>query len=176
MKFNFIPFPELTTSRLLLRQAREDDCEAILFLRSNEEVNKYVKRPTAGNLNDARGFLKKITSGIENGENMYWSITLKGDSKMIGSICLWNFSADKTKAEIGYDLHPKYQNQGIMFEALKVVLDFGFGKLALTEVEAYTHFANKASIRLLEKHGFSLIKGKKDEGDENNVVFAFSRS
>ncbi|ELR71040.1 GNAT family acetyltransferase [Fulvivirga imtechensis AK7] len=175
MKPGLVPFPEITTPRLLLRKPTEEDGEAVLFLRSDKEVNKYIKRAKAGSLEDARAFLKRIIRGIENGENFYWGITLKETPELIGSICLWNFSVDKRKAEIGYELDPKYQHQGIMKEALQAVLDFGFGILTLVEIEAYTHYKNKASLTLLEKNGFSLICEKKDPDNEDNMVLAISR-
>ena len=62
---------------------------------------------------------------------------------MIGSICLWNFSEDRKVAEIGYDLDPKYQRKGIMTESINAVLNFGFRKLSLEKIEAFTQKQNK---------------------------------
>ena len=64
--------------------------------------------------------------GAEKGEFFTWGIVLKNESKIIGSICLWNFSTDKKEAEVGYDLHPKNHRQGIMNEALGRVLSIRF--------------------------------------------------
>ena len=38
----------LDTTRLLLRQLKETDVSAIYSLRSNERVNQFIDRPTAG--------------------------------------------------------------------------------------------------------------------------------
>lgn len=176
MKFKFIPFPRLATERLTLRQTTKNDCEEILFLRSDKEVNKYIKRPTPENVKDAAEFVNIITKGIQNGENIYWSIILKGSTKMVGSICLWNFSSDGTKAEVGYDLSPEFQNQGIMSEALKCVLIFGFNKLELNEIEAYTHYRNENSIRLLMKNNFSLIENRRDKDNADNIIFGIKNA
>ena len=176
MKLKFIPFPRLVTERLTLRQTTKNDCEEILFLRSDKEVNKYIKRPTPRNVRDAEEFVNKIAKGIENGENIYWGITLKGSTKMIGSICLWNFSSDRKKAEVGYDLSPEFQNQGIMSEALKCVLNFGFKNLELDEIEAFTHYGNESSKRLLMKNNFSLIENRKDKDNADNIIFKIKKS
>jgi hypothetical protein len=41
-------------------------------------------------------------------------------------------------------------------------------------MEAYTHFANEASKRLLLKYNFSLSDHKKDEDDPNNMIFVLN--
>ncbi len=149
-----------------------DDAQQVLFLRSDKEVNKYIQRPVTNTIADAEAFVDKITRGLEKGENINWSLTLKGDPKMIGSICLWNFSEDQKTGEVGYDLISEYHAQGIMSEALACVLDFGFDKLGLNEIEAFTHYLNEPSTRLLAKHDFKHLEGRKDEDNKNNMIFS----
>ncbi len=167
---NFYPFTNLKTERLKLRKTFSKDLEDILFLRSDQTVNKYIDRPPAQTLKDAEDFLNKISKGLEEGKNVYWTITFKDDDKMIGSICLWNFSQDEKIGEVGFDLKPEFHGQGIMTEALKTVLDFGFKKLKLEKIEAYTHHQNESSKRLLIKNNFKIVEGKMDEYNSNNIV------
>lgn len=167
----FIPFPELTTERLLLRQTVKTDAKEVFFSRSDKEMNKYIRRNPPVNIKEAEDFVDKIIRGMENGENINWSITLNGEQKMIGSICLWNFSPDKKIAEVGYDLHSDFQHQGIMDEALKRVLTFGFKTLKLDHIEAFTHYLNEPSKKLLLKNNFLYIENRKDKDDPNNSIF-----
>ena len=141
------------------------------FLRSDTEINKYVKRPSAETKEKAMAFIDRITIGVDNGQNYYWVIAETGENKMIGSICLWNFSEDRAKAEIGYDLSPDQQGRGIMNEAMGAILDFGFGQLGLECIEAYTHWDNRASRRLLEQNRFVLADGIKDEDNADNLIY-----
>jgi len=168
---NFILFPKLTTDRLILRKATKADGNEILFLRSDQSVNKYINRPPTKNLKDAEDFMEKIEHGIQKGQNINWNITLKNDPKMIGTICLWNFSEDQKIGEVGYDLHPQFHGKGIMSEALKCVVNFGFQKLNLEKIEAYTHRENESSKRLLENNNFTLVSEKNDNNNEFNIVF-----
>ncbi len=154
MNFTFKQFPIIKTDRLILRRTLDCDAKEILFIRSDREINKYIKRDAPQNIKDAKGFITKVNQGYEKGENIYWAICLKENSKMIGSICLWHFSKNRKQAEFGYDLFPKFQSQGLMTEALKAVLEFGYDLLNLTEMEAFTHFRNKSSIKLLLSNGF----------------------
>lgn len=112
-------FPEIKTERLLLRKLKPADWEMISYLRSDKDINEFVKRPSAESKEKAMEFISKINDGINNQSLYYWTITEMNNIKMIGSICLWNFSKDKKIAEIGYDLSPKFQGKGIMNESLK---------------------------------------------------------
>ncbi|MCH8330093.1 MAG: GNAT family N-acetyltransferase [Bacteroidetes bacterium] len=60
MKFKFKPFPRLVTERLTLRLTTLNDREEVFFLRSDKEVNKYVKRPTPADVGKAEKFMNKI--------------------------------------------------------------------------------------------------------------------
>ncbi|MFK7907803.1 MAG: GNAT family N-acetyltransferase [Chitinophagales bacterium] len=167
----FTPFPVLTSERLTLRQATKADLEEVFYLRSDKEINQYIKGATSKNMEEVKAFLEMISEAERIGKSVYWGINLGGNSKMIGSICLWNFSENEKVAEVGYGLGLDFQNQGIMSEALQCVLVYGFNDLGLQEIEAYTHHQNEASKRLLVKNGFHLIEGKKDEYNADNLVF-----
>lgn len=176
MSFKFSDFPILVTERLRLREITKSDGLMIFFLRTDKEINKYINRPKPHkNVKEAEDFIDKVGRGTENGENINWAITLHGETDIIGSICLWNFSDDRRKAELGYDLDTKFQNQGIMSEALKEVLNFGFIALNLDEIEAFTHYGNENSKRLLVKNNFILNRERKDEGNPNNLIFELSK-
>lgn len=171
---NFLPFPELETERLRLRRIVEADCEVILYLRSDEEINKYIKRPEnrkTKTKEDALRHIQKLEHGLEEGLFLTWGITILGDPAIIGTICLWNFSEDYKTAETGYDMNPDFQGKGIMSESMKSVLDYGFKEFNLDKVTAYTHNANEGSKNLLRRNGFNLVEGEIDEGNSTNIIF-----
>lgn len=56
-------------------------------------------------------------------------------------------------AEVGYSLSRTYWNQGLMTEALKVVLQCGFSDLRLNRIEAQHDVRNPASGKVMEKCG-----------------------
>lgn len=176
----FGPFPILQTERLILRKLTLDDAEEILFLRSDENINKYIDRPRAKTTNDAYNFIKKTNQSIDNNELVDWAITFKNYSRLIGSICLWNLSREENKAEIGYELLPDFQGKGIAHEAVLVVIDYGFNIMSLNKIEAYTHKENLASIKLLEK--FEFVRDLQEESkidfsieNPNIVVYSLNK-
>jgi ribosomal-protein-alanine N-acetyltransferase len=166
MKINFSPFPELQTERLSLRKVSLGDAEEIFSLRSNDEVNKYLDRPVANDIDEAIAFINKVNIGIANDNWMYWAICFKDNPKLVGTICLWNINQEENKAEVGYELNPDYQGKGIAKEALSKIIEFGFNDLQLNKIEAYTHKENLASTNLLEKFNFI-----RDPHEETKIDF-----
>lgn len=171
----FQPFPTLKTERLELRKITASDCDDVFFLRSDKTVTKYIERSKDSqtkNKDDALKFIQEIiTEGFKNNKSITWKITLKNNPKMIGSICLWNFSENYKTAEVGYDLNPIFQNKGIMSEALQYVIDYGFKKLNLDTIEAFTHMKNENSKKLLEKNYFKLVDNRKDDDHIYNIIY-----
>lgn len=164
---NFTPFPVLKTERLTLRQLISSDDKEIFALRSNDNVNKYLDRKPSKSIDDARNFIQTINESIQRNDSIYWAITLNGTDKLIGTICLFEFSDDNLKAEIGYELLPDVQGKGIMQEAASKVIDFGIQYIGLNSIEAYTHSENQNSTRLLEKLNFK----RHNAGDNNLMMF-----
>jgi ribosomal-protein-alanine N-acetyltransferase len=60
----------------------------IFVHRSDERILKYIDIPKAETIEDARNFIEKINKGIDENEWVYWEITFKNDSQLIGTICL----------------------------------------------------------------------------------------
>lgn len=170
----FIPFPLLSTNRLVLRQLWESDARDLSALRSNEVVNRYVPRAKQTSFKEASAFIHTINRGIREKKWLYWAICKKEHPKLIGTICIWNFSADQTTAEIGYELTPAHQGQGFMNEALQCVIDYSFSHMHLKSIEAFTHKDNSSSIRLLLKNHFQQDTFRKDGEDENNRIFTLT--
>ena len=159
---NFTPFPDLTTERLKLRRMRTEDCNEIFFLRSDERILRYIGIQKAETLDDARKYIEKIDNGINNNESIMWAICLKNTDKLVGTICLWNLSTDKTKAEIGYMLHPDFQGRGLMQEAVAMVIDYGFKIMRLSCIDADVDPNNLRSVKVSERSGFTLTHKSPD--------------
>lgn len=172
-------FPILKTDRLILRDLTRDDWEEILFLRSDPRINSFIKRPPERQTNtkdQAFEFIERINGERNTHEWFYWCITRKEDPTTIGTICLWNFDADSETAELGYDLNPEFQGQGLMSEALEIVIKFGFRELHKLQVEAFTHKHNIRSIRLLNRHGFKENTVRKDPFNPDKRIFERSKN
>jgi len=165
----------LSTPRLLLRQPALDDENEIYTLRNDEKVNEYLARPKTTTREEVINFIKKIIKGIENKDSFYWVITSKNDGKLVGTICYWNISKDRSTAEIGYELIPGFQGKGIMQEVFPAVLQYGFEILGFTTIEAYTHPNNDRSSKLLEKFLFKRKLGEEGMTENNEIVYVLAK-
>jgi [ribosomal protein S5]-alanine N-acetyltransferase len=167
---------DLTTERLLLRSISEDDLHDLFLLRSDQEVNRYLDRDPARNLDDVKRFITATLEGMGNHDRMYWAVCLKDSSAFAGTICLWNFSDDHRNAEVGYELLPSFQGKGLMKEALMKIIEFAFTTLKLEVIEAYTHIDNTGSSKLLTNCGFVADPTKRAEENQDLILFYQNRN
>lgn len=154
LDINFTPFPNLETERLYLRRVVKEDVNEIFALRSNKETMKYIPRPLVKTEEDALAHITMIDEKIENNEGINWAITLKNDSKLIGLIGHYRIKPEHFRAEIGYMLLPEYHGKGIITEAIKETVKYGFEIMKLHSIEAVIDPENLASESVLQKSGF----------------------
>ena len=140
-------------------------------IRFHPQVIQHIKRKKINNATALKTFISERLKAVNNGDLYFWGISKIDNSKLIGTICLWNFNETKTIAEIGYELHPDFHGKGLMSEAMKSVLNFGFSTLNFVSIEAFTSKHNEPSKSLLNKFGFSLEPNRKDEGFPNNIIY-----
>lgn len=145
--------PPLETKRLVLREIRPADAEAIFAMYGDEEVMRYRDVLAFSRLEEAQLFLEQVRSLGEQGEEMHWGIMLKGEEQLVGT-CGYSWHLGHPFGAIGYDLARNYWRQGIMTEAIGALLHFGFEVRNLHRVEARVRLGNEASMRLLQRLGF----------------------
>ena len=155
---SFTPFPILKTERLTLRQLAVNDEQVIFTLRSDIEINKYLDRQASNAIDDARNFINGINENINKNDSLYWAITLSDRNILVGTICLFGFSDEDAKCEIGYELLANFQGQGIMKEAAEKVINYAFNTIKVQKIEACLHRDNRSSIKLLDKFSFKQSK------------------
>ncbi|QXP68372.1 GNAT family N-acetyltransferase [Polaribacter sp. AHE13PA] len=175
MDFDFTTFPVLETDRLTLRAINLEDAKAVFGLRANKEVNKYIQRESLKNLSEARAFIDQATNLVADNKGIFWVIESKNSAELLGTIGLRNFDVAENYAEIGYEIHPDYQERGYMTEAFEEVLEYAFEKMELKSIEAFTHKNNLASITLLHKLDFDLQIDRTDEGFEDNRIYKLEK-
>ena len=163
--FNFDVFPLLETPRMLLRELFEDDDDAVLRIRGDYEVTKYNTGSPISTRTEAQILIEGIASDFRQHLSVRWGLELKNSGEMIG-ICGYNYwDRLNMRASVGYDLARTYWGQGLMSEALRRIVQFGFEEMGLNRVEADCTSLNTASARVLEKVGF------KHEGVQREQYF-----
>lgn len=154
LTLNFDPFPVLETPRLWLRSILPEDAHTMMFLRSDDNVMKFVNRPKPRSVDEVLELIEKIRNNAAKNEAIAWAITWKDDPRMIGMIGFHYIYPEHHRAEIGYMLHPDHWNKGVVSEAVTAAIDYGFNTMKLHSIEANVAPEHGASIRVLKKHGF----------------------
>ena len=166
-------FPNLTTARLILRQLTEEDAVQLFALRSDKTINQYLGRKPDESLSETLMFINKINKNSAPSKLKYWGISLIESAHLIGAICLYAEGVQPEDAEIGFELLNDYQGKGIMTEACKKVIDYGFQEVGLQNILASVHPNNQRSISLLKKLNFII---NPESPNSNLLTFHVSRN
>jgi ribosomal-protein-alanine N-acetyltransferase len=111
LNLNFIPFPVIETERLVLRELEEEDVDEIFILRSDPRIMKYLDRAPAISADEAKKFIDLNNDSLHSGNGICWAISIKGDTKLIGTIAIWRIDKEHHRGEIGYTLHWEHQEK-----------------------------------------------------------------
>jgi [ribosomal protein S5]-alanine N-acetyltransferase len=148
-------FPNLSTSRLLLRKIVSADNTAVYSLFSDPAVMQYHNLEPFTILEQADAFIQRVTDRFSRGEGVRWGITQPEQGTVIGTCGFTSITSSNHTGRIGYDLQQAFWHQGIMSEALASILTYGFTVLRLHRIEALVMLANGASSELLRRLGFN---------------------
>ena len=164
----FSNFPTLETERLILRKLRLEDAKDLFEYASDKEVTKYVTWEPHKSIEDSINLIKFTHERYEKREGIIWGIVCKENKKVIGT-CDISPVTKHFRAEIAYALSRDYWGKGIMTEAVKEAIKFGFEKMNLNRIKAMCIPENIGSYRVMEKVGmkyeglireYIYIKGK----------------
>ena len=149
-------FPQLETSRLILREMTLNDVKFYFRHFNNEKIVEGSCFPGPKNLEAAKEELERCCiNPFKESSGIRWGIVRKGTSKLIGTCGYYDWNKTARRAEIGYDLNPAHWGQGVMTEALSAVLRYGFEEMELNRIQAIIDSKNTRSMRLVHRLGFT---------------------
>ena len=150
----FDPFPVLETQRLSLRKISMNDAAEIFAIRRNADAMRYSGRPLLKSMSEAQNLIGKFQEGIRDRKNIFWAISFKNDSRLIGTVGFRRIDPDNFRAELGYVISPEFWGQGYASESIAVVIKYGFNEIGLHSIEARVSPDNKNSSKVLLKQKF----------------------
>ena len=146
--------PVLEGARLRLREFRDDDADALFSIYSDPRVMRYWSFPAWTERRQAEEKLALIARQVRETDIHPWAIADGQDDGLIGGMTLFAIDRINRRGEIGYNLHPDCQGQGLANEAVRLALAYAFDELGLERIEADIDPRNEASCRFVEKLGF----------------------
>ncbi|HKK96295.1 MAG TPA: GNAT family protein [Anaerovoracaceae bacterium] len=142
----------LETKRLILRAWNIDDAKALYEYAKHPDVGPHAGWKPHESVEESSKILKEILLPAEA-----WAVIYKETDEIIGNIAL---ETDRIRPgvlskELGYGLKHEWWGKGIITEASKEVIRFGFEDLNLEIIAIHTSEVNKRSQRVIEKCGFN---------------------
>ena len=148
-------YPRLETARLVLRALQMGDADFILKEWGDPLVTTYMRdEEPLKTREQAVEWLRPLQTPENMPTLKWWGIEIKTEGHLIGTCGYYKWDKQHHRAEIGYDLWIDYWGQGLMPEALQILIQYGFEEMDLNRIEATTHTENQRSQRVLAKLGF----------------------
>lgn len=140
----------INTKNLLLRPLTMEDTADVFAYSQSENVGPRAGWKPHETIEETEEIMKTIFVGQEN----VWGI--EKDNQIIGSIGLIEdpHRQNDQARMLGYALSEDYWGQGIMTEAARAVLAYGFDTLGLSLISVVHYPSNLGSQRVIEKCGF----------------------
>lgn len=159
----------LETERLFVRRFSVDDAQFILTLLNEPSFIRYIGDKKVRNVEDARQYILNdpVASYERNGFGLCL-VELKESHTPIG-MCGLLKRDELPDPDIGFAFLPDFWNKGFALEASTAVLNDARERLRLQRILAITSLDNDASIKLLERLGFTFEKLMNLSADREQV-------
>ena len=143
------------TERLIVRKLILSDVDSFHEMQSNPNVMQFADgevKTFDENALELLDLIKKYT--LENNDFWIYAIERKLDPKFIGTLALVK---DVIDDEIGYRFLEKYWNHGYGFEICEATVAY-CKKIGVKKLVGYVVDENVASVKILEKLNFKVVK------------------
>lgn len=145
----------IQTARLVLRPLTATDADALFAICSDPEIMQYWASLPWTTRQEAVDHIAQATSHLADGSSLRLAIAPAQGGAVIGTVALFAFNEQSSRAELGYLLARAEWGRGLMQEALVAVIDYGITTLGLRRFEADIDPRNLRSARRLEHLGFT---------------------
>jgi ribosomal-protein-alanine N-acetyltransferase len=142
----------IETERLLMRQYALEDAEEQLRIISAPEFRRHMPptfQPTRDKVLVGFGRIAEHWHQLGYGQ---WALELKGEGRIVG-YCGLRHLVPTDEVELLYGADLAYWGRGLVTEAARAALRYGFGRMGFARVMAVTDKDNRGSRRVMEKCG-----------------------
>ncbi len=136
----------LTTKRLILRGARQDDLMDLFAIYSDPRAMQFWSTPPHDSPDTTQEKLDRMLAAVE--PLVFFIIEM--DGRAIGTAGM------HYQNEVGFLLHPDYWRQGIVTEAMQTIMPHIWAVSDVNEVFSDVDPQHVASIGLLKNLGFTI--------------------
>lgn len=159
---------EVNTPNLILRSWQESDADVLYELCQDEAFGHsgLWAYPSPDACREAIARMK-----AEPGSR---AIVSRENGKVIGLIGLADMNRYDGYMELEYAVEKNCRGRGYASEAVRCMVDYGFGALGLLVIAAWVRSHNQASCRVLEKCGFTFEGRLKKHARDGSDTLCYS--
>lgn len=144
----------LETKRLFLRPWEESDAENLYQYAKSPDVGPSAGWPPHTSVENSREIIRDVLSEPET-----YAVILKETGKPVGSVGIMpgkksHFKLSEDEGEIGYWIGVPFWGRGLIPEAVRELMRYGFEELGLSKLWCGYYDGNVKSRRVQEKCGF----------------------
>lgn len=144
----------LNTERLILRPWSIDDAADLFEFASNPRIGPVAGWNPHKSIEESVEIIRMVLSADGT-----FAVVLKDEGRAVGSIGLMrgkqsNLGISDNEAEIGYWIGEPFWGRGLIPEAVREVVRYGFEELNLERIWCGYYDGNEKSKRVQEKCGF----------------------
>ncbi|GAA5038835.1 GNAT family N-acetyltransferase [Microbacterium fluvii] len=144
----------LRTARLELSVPTDADVEAIYAACQDADIQRYTTVPSPYERRHAEEFVPKVAREWDEAVHLTWAMREQG--VLVGMIGLYRLSGSGD-GEIGYWMAAEARGRGLLTEAARAVVDWGFSPEGadLVRIEWHAVAGNVASAKVARALGFA---------------------
>ena len=160
-----LPWDILATERLLVRESIVEDVEEFYRIYEEPSITYYMEKLLEEHEKEKaymESYIKQVYGFYGYG---MWTVLLKENGQVIGRAGL-SVREGYELPELGFVIEAAYQRRGFGYEVCKAILQDAGEVLYFDKVQALVKEANKASLRLLEKLGFTYECETEQKGEK----------
>jgi ribosomal-protein-alanine N-acetyltransferase len=157
----------MVSSRCFLESTQTSDLPLVARLFSEPKVRSFLGGPMSAEMAQQRA------AELAHGSEQAWAVRPASDlSSLLGVVTL-DRHHDLEDIEVSYLFLPEHWGHGYATDGVRQALAYAFGTMGLHRVVAETQAANAASIRLLGRLGFRLLRQVVRFGAEQSIYVAY---
>ncbi len=168
--------PTFETDRLLLRPFVLEDAPFILRLLNEPAFHRYIGDRGVRTLEQAETYLKDgPLASYERHRHGLGMVSLKNSGEPIGTCGLLKRDYFE-HADLGYAFLASSWGMGYALESARAMVTHAYLQMGIHQILATVDPTNAASIRLLEKLGFTFERRHRTPTDKEDVSLYYWRS
>ena len=147
------------TEHMRVRKFCPEDAPRLYRNHQEPEVRKWIPNECYGDLEEAEGAIGFFVRCVEQKRLPYvLAVELKENGALIGDTGINEVEGKSGEVEIGYTICWEYKGRGYATELVAAMCDFVKSDFGFCTIYGRVMKGNDASVRVLEKNGFTFLR------------------